>query len=488
MNPRKTYWIARSLLVRSLGLLYLNIFLILIFQGIPLLGESGLLPIQNISVYLNRSYSGNFAAFVQNPSLFQFFHSDLSLKVSFWIGLLASLPLIAGFVNFPILFTLWIIQLSVVNSGQLFYSYGWETQILELTFLSFFLCPLWDPRLFRANSSPKNIAIYFQRWMLFRLMLGAGLIKLRGDPCWSDLTCLVYHYETQPIPHIGGWLYHQMPIWFHKGGVIFNHFVELIVPFGILGPRKIRHLAGLIMIMFQLILISSGNLSWLNWVTLFMVIPCFDDQFFLGISKKYFVKKIPESALPLNRGAKTTLYLFMGMGLILSIQPALNLISSGQMMNASFDRLHLINTYGAFGSIGKVRNEIIISGTDNDIYDETITWKEYEFKCKPGRLDKAPCLITPYHYRLDWQIWFSAMRPKLSEQWLLRFAKKLLKNDDQTLSLIAENPFHKRPPKWLKMDLYEYKFTVLGDENWWRRSYLSTYMFPMSLKDLTQVN
>jgi hypothetical protein len=36
------------------------------------------------------------------------------------------------------------------------------------------------------------------RWLLFRLEFGAGLIKMRGDRCWRDLTCLYYHHETQP--------------------------------------------------------------------------------------------------------------------------------------------------------------------------------------------------------------------------------------------------------------------------------------------------
>jgi hypothetical protein len=110
-------------------------------------------------------------------------------------------------------------------------------------------------------------------------MFGAGLIKLRGDPCWREFTCLIYHYETQPIPHVLSWYAHHMPELIHKIGVLWNHFVELIVPWFLFGTRRIRIAAGLLTASFQILLILSGNLSWLNWLTLALCIPCFDDQF-----------------------------------------------------------------------------------------------------------------------------------------------------------------------------------------------------------------
>src|SRR5205085_3244789 len=92
----------------------------------------------------------------------------------------------------------------------------------------------------------------------------------------------------------------------------------------------------------------------------------------------------------------------------LSIAPVTNMISAGQVMNTSFNRLNLVNTYGAFGSVGQVRNEIIFEGTDSPTPDESAEWRAYEFKVKPGDPQRRPGSITPYHYRLDWQIWFAA--------------------------------------------------------------------------------
>jgi hypothetical protein len=337
------------------------------------------------------------------------------------------------------------------------------------------------------RSPPKKIAIWFLRWMLFRLMLGAGLIKLRGDPCWRDLTCLVYHYETQPNPHPISWFYHQMPVWFHIGGALFNHFVEVILPFGVFGPKWVRRISGMFMVLFQMILISSGNLAWLNWLTLFMAIPCFDDDWIEKITfGKVRLNRELLNLQPMNQLTKGVLTTFGGIGILLSIKPALNLISSHQMMNASFNQLHLINTYGAFGSVGKERDEIIILGTSSDDPKDQTQWKEYEFRCKPGRVDRRPCVITPYHLRLDWQIWFSAMRPKIEELWLVRFAKRLLENDQDTLSLIDTNPFPNEAPKWLRMDLYRYQFTHFGEKGWWKRSYIQPYLPPVKLSDLAQ--
>ena len=158
--------------------------------------------------------------------------------------------------------------MSFAHVGQIFYGYGWDILLLETGFLAIFLAPLWRLGPFPARTPPSPVVIVLLRWLIFRLMLGAGLIKLRGDPCWRDLTCLVFHYETQPNPNPLSWWFHQLPPWFHKLEVLFNHLVELVAPFFVFGPRRARHVAGGLMVLFQVLLILSGNLSFLNWLTL----------------------------------------------------------------------------------------------------------------------------------------------------------------------------------------------------------------------------
>ena len=114
-------------------------------------------------------------------------------------------------------------------------------------------------------------------------MVGAGLIKLRGDPCWRDLTCMYYHYETQPIPSPISRYLHFAPHWFHQVETAWNHFVELVVPWFSFGPRIARHIAGVLLVTFQILLIVSGNLSFLNYLTIIPFLACLDDSFWRRI-------------------------------------------------------------------------------------------------------------------------------------------------------------------------------------------------------------
>jgi hypothetical protein len=160
---------------------------------------------------------------------------------------------------------MWLLYLSFVNVGQTFYSFGWETLLLESGFLAIFLGG--------SSTAPSVWLIWLYRWLLFRVMFGAGLIKIRGDSCWRDLTCLNYYFETQPIPNPLSWYFSLLPEAVHKGGVAFNHFAELVVPFGYFAPQPFAGVAALLTIIFQGVLIASGNLSWLNWLTLSSVFP-----------------------------------------------------------------------------------------------------------------------------------------------------------------------------------------------------------------------
>ena len=479
-KPADSYAQVRLWLVRGLGFVYFVAFAIIFFQGVALWGKDGLLPIGSFVEAIVRNFGGRDTAFWHLPSLFYFGASDRLIWGMGLVGMVLAVVLLAGYANVFILLPLWLFQLSFVNSGQLFYGYGWETQLLELTLLTFFLVPVFDPRLKRTTAPPPRIAIWAMRWMLFRLMLGAGLIKVRHDPCWRDLTCLIYHYETQPIPNPLSFFYHHMPPGFHYAGCLFNHFAELVVPFGYFGPAMIRRAAGLITILFQCILISSGNLAWLNWVTLVMCIACFDDAFLTRWLGRLAFSAPPWKCSPVKTGL---LVCFTGALAWLSVPPARNLIDEDQAMNTSYDAWHLVNSYGAFGSVGRKRYDVIIEATDEPEVTDQTHWRPYEFKAAPGDVTRRPPLITPYHYHLDWQIWFSGMRPRLHEEWLLRLAVRLLENDPQITALFQSVPFPGKRPTYIKMDLYRYRFADWKDwpKVWWTRERFGEYMPPISL-------
>ncbi len=498
-KQKPEYVITSFVLLRLLGLVYFFAFLSLATQVIPLIGENGLLPAKNfLEMSVNRfaisehaqkpkvfdtfRFESKLDAFFNLPTIFWFKISDGMLLTLAWLGVVLSFIVLIGFSNAILLFVLWILYMSFVHIGQIFYGYGWEIQLLETGFLAIFLCPLLEPRPFRKK--PAAPVIWLFRWLAFRIYLGAGLIKIRGDSCWRDLTCLYYHYETQPIPNPLSPYFHFMPKWFHKLGLLWNHFVELIVPFFAFYPQIARYIAGILMISFQFILILSGNLSFLNWLTILPCIACFDDNFFRKIMPKFILSRAEYATQHkvIYKPQKIIAWILVIIIAWLSIPVIQNLFSSRQIMNTSFNQWSLVNTYGAFGSVGKIRPELVIEGTQDEVITQETKWKAYEFKAKPTDPYRKLPIIAPYQPRIDWQIWFAAMQRPEHNPWLIHLIWKLLDNDKDALSLLANNPFPDKPPKYIIVEFYKYNFAPLDDESGavWQRTYLGQWLPPLS--------
>ena len=476
------YWLTRFVFLRFLGGMYFVAFLILVNQGLPLIGENGLLPAINFIDIVGSRHESTFAAFLKIPSLFWFHLSDSIIMTCAWAGTILAFLVLIGFANVPILLALWVLYMSFVNVGQTWYGFGWESQLLETGFLAMFLCPLLDPRPFPRSPPPAPV-FWLLRWLVFRIYIGAGMIKIRGDDCWRDFTCMVYHYETQPLPNpLSRWL-HFMPLWFHQLEVMWNHITELVAPLFVFGPRLARHLAGLALVLFQCLLILGGNLSFLNWLTLTATVACFDDSLLRHVLPRFITQKAEQAEKNAKPGhwPVRTAYALTALIFLLSVPVVKNMLSPGQIMNTSFDRLRLVNTYGAFGSVGKVRRELIIEGTADKTVDMFTRWEPYEFKAKPGDPNRALPIISPYHYRLDWQIWFAAMSVPQRNPWIFHLVWKLLHNDAGALSLLANNPFPENPPEHIKIDIYRYQFQLPGDESGavWKREFVKTWLGPL---------
>jgi len=208
--PRSTFWLTRVVFLRALGLVYFVAFFSLMSQLGGLFGEGGLLPVGIFLERVHGYFDSNFAAFFRVPTVFLFGYSEGLMYGLCFFGVMLSVLLMFGVANVVILFLLWGIYMSFVNVGQLFYGYGWEIQLLETGFLAMFLCPLFNVSLLPKNAPSPFVVVLFYRWLIFRIMLGAGMIKMRGDSCWTDLTCLVYHYETQPIPNPLSLYFHSL--------------------------------------------------------------------------------------------------------------------------------------------------------------------------------------------------------------------------------------------------------------------------------------
>jgi hypothetical protein len=465
------YWLARLVIERGLALIYLLAFICVLDQFPALLGERGLLPVPRFLRGL-RSRDG--------PSLFRLHYSDRLLRVAGWTGAVLALSLLLGLPQagplwLPMLvwFILWLLYLSIVNVGQVFYSFGWESLLLEAGFLAIFLG--------NARTAPPFLILLLFRWLAVRVELGAGLIKLRGDPCWRDLTCMDFHHETQPMPGPLSWHFHRLPRSLHRFEVLGNYGAQLVAPFALFLPQPIAGAGALIMIATQAYLVASGNYAWLNVLTMIIVVSALPDAL-LG-------RVLPAAAPPLVASPVWFMALVLtvtGVVVILSYWPVRNLIGPQQRMNYSFNRLHLVNTYGAFGSVTRERYEVVLEGTEAREPSDAAVWREYEFRGKPGDPRRRPRQFAPYHLRLDWLMWFAALSPGYAEGWLESLVKKLLDGDRSVLRLLRHNPFPAAPPAWIRGRFYRYRFTT-GDERrstgaWWIRELVSDYLPPVTLR------
>lgn len=464
-----TYQVGRFLFLRVLGLTYLFAFLSAALQVKPLLGENGLTPATTYLERLRRRFATAWEKWWQHPTLFWLDSSDNALRVASWIGVGLSLLVTLGLANAPLLVALWALYLSIVKVGQVWYGYGWESQLLETGLLAVFVAPPLNPLPFSAYQAPV-ITVALAGWLVLRVYLGAGLIKLRGDESWRDLTALQYHFETQPLPNPLSPYFHHLPDTILNGLTFLTHVVQLGAPWLLLGPPSVRAAGAIILVGFQLVLMLSGNLSFLNLVTIAPALLLIPDTVVTTLLPGLSIPAATWS-WPWHAWAYAVIIAY------LSIPVVRNLCSNDQRMNASFNQFHICNTYGAFGSVTKERRELVIQGTraTNPTSDD---WKTYEFPAKPTDTRGGLPVIAPYQPRLDWQLWFAAFTPPSRQRWLHRFLDKLKANDEHATDLVETNPFHDDPPRKIRVQYYRYHLNPASADQTWSREYLGEYLPP----------
>ncbi|MEU3788395.1 lipase maturation factor family protein [Streptomyces fructofermentans] len=458
------YWTSRLVLQRALAAVYVVAFLGAALQFRPLIGERGMLPVPR---FVER------VPFRRAPGVFHLHYSDRFFAGWAWTGCAVSAALVAGLDGLLPLWGAmllwlvpWVMYLSIVNVGQTWYGFGWESLLLETGFLAVFLG--------NDEVAPPVVTLFLLRWVLFRVEFGAGLIKMRGDECWRRLTCLDHHYETQPMPGPLSWFFHRLPKPVHRVEVAANHLTQLVVPVLLFTPQPVATAAAALMILTQVWLIVSGNFSWLNWIT---IVLAFSALRLPGAAPDTPAAPIWYEALVLTVAA-----LLLALGL----RPVRNMISSRQVMNRSFDPLHLVNTYGAFGSISRVRYEVVVEGTSDGVPREDSDWLAYEFRGKPGDPRRWPRQFAPYHLRLDWMMWFAALSPAYAGTWFTVLVERLLENDRDTLRLLRRSPFPRdAPPRYIRARLFRYRYTTWHELRTtgacWDRTYVRDFLPPTRL-------
>jgi hypothetical protein len=479
------YTIARLLLERGIAGLYAIAFIVAYRQFPALAGDRGLEPASRFLEVVR---------FRDAPTIFRLLgYSDRKLRAVALVGFAIALALVLGLpqggalpalVGLPVTmacwFVLWALYQSIVNIGGTFYGFGWETLLLEAGFLAIFLG--------NAAIAPPLLVLFLFRWLAFRVELGAGLIKLRGDRCWRDLTCMRYHHETQPMPNALSWFFHRLPDGWHRFETVGNFVAQLVLPFGLLLPQPFATIAAVLMLGTQLYLVVSGNYAWLNWITIIVMTAALADSALVaavpGLAAVVVAAGTPAAPAPL--WFSTAVVAVTLLVAVLSYGPMRNLLSRNQAMNASFDPFRLVNTYGAFGSVSRVRDEVVVQGTAAEAVTAESPWLEYEFKGKPGNVARMPPQVAPYHLRLDWLMWFLPLSARYGERWFIPFLTRLLEGDRPTLRLLRGNPFPDAPPRFVRAVLYRYRFTTPQERRetgaWWVRTYLGEFLPPIRLR------
>ena len=490
-----TYVLSRWLFLRLLGVVYLVAFLSLCPQVTGLVGDHGLLPAGAFLQRAHAIYGG--AAYRLFPTLCWLGAGDGMLRALCWSGVVLALLLIAGVAQAPVLLLLWVDYLSVSVAGQTFLWFQWDALLLETGLLAILFAPTQLLPSVTSERAPLAPARWLMWGLLLRLMVLSGVTKLAsGDPTWRHLAALDYHFWTQPLPTWPAWYAHWLPEWMHRGMTLAILVIEAGVPWLILAPprwrhaRAARHAACAILIVGQLGIALTGNYGFFNLLAIVLCVPLLDDALLRRVLPLALTAGEPEPRAKVYavRGLAVVLALLATLAFAREIAQTLPGVRR-PLENPLLDAvapLRSVNGYGLFRVMTTERPEIVIEGSDDTLPPR---WREYSFRWKPGDVTHRPGFVAPHMPRLDWQMWFAGLDPAGAQQWLLPLLRHLLEGTPQVLALLGESPFPARPPRYVRLVYYRYRFAPpsAGAQSraWWERERVGYLTRALSLADFT---
>jgi hypothetical protein len=402
--------------------------------------------------------------------------SDVFLRAVWIAGSCLSLFLLFGVNARVVRIGLFVLYLSLDTAGQVFMNYQWNALLLEAGFLAIFL-------------GSEVVIVKLFRWLLCRLIFLSGIVKLLShDPAWRHLTALPVHYQTQPLPTPLAWYFYHLPDWFQRMSVIFVFFVELVVPWFVLAPRRLRLLAGLAITLLQLLIFLTGNYAFFNLLTISLCLFLLDDVVLIRILPRRLTFRLNKRVHPSCRpvwwrtvcGIVATFVLFVS-GFEMAGELSGRRWAPAETVIRAVSPFEIVNTYGLFAVMTTTRPEIIVEGSNDGT-----NWVPYQFKYQPGNLSRAPLWVQPHQPRLDWQMWFAALGNDQTDPWVLHFLARLLEGRPEVLGLLSHNPFPDAPPQYVRALVYDYRFTTSAERkatgHWWKRELQGSYVPEVSLQ------
>ena len=498
-GQEECFVVSKVLILRLLGAVFFFAFSAAYNQNIFLMGSKGLAP---ANLYLDHLKAENtrqhgseapVRGFLDHPTIFWWLPlTDETLDRTALAGVaLSGLVCVLGDgrCTAVLLLALWLLYLSMLTlaGGSAFYAYGWEDLLLETSFLAIFLSEL--PLATAAPGAawprpPSRVALWLLRWLIFRISLGSGLVKLRGGTCWAERSCLHYHFETQALPSPLSFIFHFLPRELLSRAVDLDLSVQLYSVWLVLLPgtcaplRFLRRVGGVAQAGFMVNIMLSGNLAFMNHLTIVPALACLDDSCWPGWLRRWCgcppanpTAPQPQPPTPTARATASCvlcsnvapvsrlrraarLVIDTALALVVArlswpvVANLLELEGKEQVMNSAFGTFRLVNTYGAFKDVAHERYEAIIAVHHDGANGG---WHELDLPCKPGNVTRRPCFSAPYHYRLDWNIHYLGFQPhrvylERREPWVYGLLAKLLAADRAALALLdpaAMRSFHR---------------------------------------------
>jgi predicted DCC family thiol-disulfide oxidoreductase YuxK len=468
-----SYQVSATVVVRLLGLVYVFAFGSLAVQLPGLVGEQGIMPLQD---YLSRAQSHwGLWALWKVPTHGWLSASASSLTGAAWLGVLAGAGLIFGRYPRALAVLCWAVHLSLVTAGQSFLYYQWDSLLCEVGFLAIFLAP-WGSKLkIQPLTGVQTLARWLILWLVWRLVFMSAYVKLAsGDPAWATCSALEVHYQTQPLPNALAFYAHYLPAWLHQISCSGLLLIEFLAPCLLIGPRRLRHLGAFAIIILMSAIALTGNYGYFNLLTAALALLALDDR--LWARRVSAVEFRPGQRGRWTPRILALILVLLSLSEVIERQRGATLaLAPVRPVRQLLAPLRLTSSYGLFAVMTMDRPELILEGSLDGK-----TWRAYELPFKPGRLDRRPAQVAPHMPRLDWQLWFAALGQAERNTWLVGLLRGLMLDHQPVRALFAQSPF-KGPPTQLRILRYRYNFGTDEGANWWRREPMGVYLKPVKL-------
>jgi hypothetical protein len=462
---------SRWLFLRSLGVVFLVAFTSLGMQVIGLVGEHGIIPAAQLMANARAAH----APFWALPTLFWLSASNGALRLGVGAGLGLSLLLTFGVAQRYVLVCLWALYLSFVSVGDVFLGYQWDVLLIESAFFAALYAPsTLSPR--GPVAPPSRWALRLLSWLVFRLMFMSGAVKLlSGDPAWANLSALQFHFWTQPLPTALGWYAAHLPN--RVLGVLCaaTFFIELLLPFFVFGPRRMRQAAVFGFVLLQVCIALTGNYGIFNLLTTVLCLSLLDDAalgplwHLLRLRWRPALAQHEPDARPMrDRGVALLGAVLFAVSLLPSLaRLSPRTVAVTRPLLAAMAPFATFNAYGLFAVMTKERDEIVVEGSDDGQ-----AWRRYQFPWKPSELNAAPGWVEPFMPRVDWQMWFAALGRCSENAWFLGLSQRLLEGEPTVERLMAKVPFVGHPPRYLRSTRFGFRPEALAEKrrtgNYWQ--------------------